>query len=108
MSQVLVNLITNAIHAMPGGGDLVIATKRKGNGVSLSVRDTGEGMNPEVRRKIFEPFFTTKPVGQGTGLGLSVVQGIVVAHNGRIVVNSQPGKGTRIEVLLPLKQSAKI
>lgn len=108
MSQVLVNLITNAIHAMPGGGDLVIATKSKGTGISLSVRDTGEGMTAEVRKKIFEPFFTTKPVGQGTGLGLSVVQGIVIAHNGRITVTSQPGKGTRVEVLLPLKQSGKI
>ena len=107
MSQVLVNLITNAIHAMPAGGDLVIATKRKGNGVTLSVRDTGLGMSAEIRKKIFEPFFTTKPVGQGTGLGLSVVQGIVTAHQGRIAVTSQPGKGTRIEVLLPLKQSGK-
>ena len=108
MSQVLVNLITNAIHAMPGGGELIIATNRKSNSVSLSVRDTGHGMSADVRKKIFEPFFTTKPVGQGTGLGLSVVQGIVAAHHGKIAVNSQPGKGTRIEILLPLKQSGRI
>ncbi|MGC1242026.1 MAG: ATP-binding protein [Chryseosolibacter sp.] len=105
MSQVLVNLITNAIHAMPKGGDLTIGTKRKGQYVSLFVRDTGHGMTSEVRKKIFEPFFTTKPVGQGTGLGLSVVQGIVIAHHGKIQVNSQPGKGTKVEILLPLKQT---
>lgn len=104
MSQVLVNLITNAVHAMPKGGELVISTKRKGGSISLSVRDTGHGMMAEVRKKIFEPFFTTKPVGQGTGLGLSVVQGIVIAHRGKIQVNSQPGKGTKVEVLLPLRQ----
>ena len=105
MSQVLVNLVTNAIHAMPKGGELVIATKKKGDAVNLSVQDTGHGMTPEVKKKIFEPFFTTKPAGQGTGLGLSVVQGIIIAHRGKIQVTSQPGKGTRIEVSLPLKQA---
>lgn len=105
MSQVLVNLITNSIHAMPKGGELAIITRRRDNGVSLTVRDTGHGMTPEVRKKIFEPFFTTKPVGQGTGLGLSVAQGIVMAHNGKIQVSSHPGKGTKVEVLLPLRQS---
>lgn len=107
MSQVLVNLITNGIHAMPDGGELTITTKRKTGLISLAVRDTGRGMTAEVRKKIFEPFFTTKPVGQGTGLGLSVVQGIVIAHHGKILVTSQPGKGTNMEVLLPLKQSRK-
>lgn len=107
MSQVLVNLITNSIHAMPKGGELTIATKRKGQAVSLSVADTGHGMTPELRKKVFEPFFTTKPPGQGTGLGLSVVQGIVIAHHGKVSVTSHPGKGTKVEVLLPLKQSAK-
>ena len=107
MTQVLVNLITNSIHAMPKGGELTIRTRKLDKGVSLSVRDTGHGMTGDVRKKIFEPFFTTKPVGQGTGLGLSVVQGIVIAHGGKIQVTSQPGKGTRIEVLLPLKQTSK-
>lgn len=107
MSQVLVNLITNAIHAMPKGGEVTITTKRKGSHVSISVRDTGHGMSSDVKKKIFEPFFTTKPVGQGTGLGLSVVQGIVISHRGRIQVNSQPGKGTTVEILLPLKQTGK-
>jgi signal transduction histidine kinase len=107
MSQVLVNLITNSIHAMPQGGELTIATKRKGTMVSLSVQDTGQGMTAEVRKKIFEPFYTTKPVGQGTGLGLSVVQGIVMDHRGKIIVTSHPGKGTKMEILLPLKQATK-
>jgi two-component system NtrC family sensor kinase len=107
MSQVLVNLITNGIHAMAKGGDLVVTTRRKDKGVSVSVRDTGHGMTSEIRKKIFEPFFTTKPAGQGTGLGLSVAQGIVIAHKGRIKVNSHPGKGTTMEVLLPAKQSGK-
>jgi signal transduction histidine kinase len=74
MSQVLVNLTTNAIHAMDQGGQLWITTKRKSNFISLTVKDTGHGMTNEVKKKIFEPFFTTKPAGHGTGLGLSVVQ----------------------------------
>lgn len=104
MSQVLVNLTTNAIHAMNNGGQLVIITKKKKDGVSLTVKDTGHGMTNEIKKKIFEPFFTTKPVGHGTGLGLSVVQGIISAHHGKISVTSAPGKGTKFEVLLPLKQ----
>ncbi len=104
MSQVLVNLTTNAIHAMPTGGQLTIITKKKRGGVSLIIKDTGHGMSNEVKRKIFEPFFTTKPVGQGTGLGLSVVQGIVTTHGGKIAVTSSPGKGAKFELLFPLKQ----
>ncbi|MBL7840892.1 MAG: GHKL domain-containing protein [Cyclobacteriaceae bacterium] len=107
ISQVLVNLITNAIHAMAGGGKITIATKRKQNQVSLVVSDTGSGMSNEVKRKIFEPFYTTKPVGQGTGLGLSVVQGIVEEHKGKILVSSSPGKGSRFEIVLPLRQMKK-
>jgi signal transduction histidine kinase len=60
-------------------------------------------MSTEVKQKMFEPFFTTKPVGQGTGLGLSVVKGIIDAHHGKSSVNSRPGKGTKFEILLPLK-----
>jgi two-component system, NtrC family, sensor kinase len=104
MSQVLVNLITNAVHAMPAGGNITVKTSKKKNEVSLIVKDTGTGMQPEVKNKIFEPFFTTKPVGQGTGLGLSVVQGIIDSHNGKIIVASTPGKGSKFEILLPLKQ----
>jgi signal transduction histidine kinase len=101
MSQVLVNLITNAVHAMPNGGDIVISTKNKDNHVLISVRDTGTGMTNEIKQKIFEPFFSTKPVGQGTGLGLSVVQGIISSHHGKISVSSVPGKGSKFEIVLP-------
>lgn len=107
MSQVLVNLITNSIHAMPNGGELTISTKKKRGFVSLSVRDTGKGMTAEITSKVFEPFFTTKPVGQGTGLGLSVVHGIIAAHHGKISVTSKPNKGTQFEILLPMKQPKK-
>ena len=107
ISQVLVNLITNAVHAMPQGGELTISTSQKSNAAALSVKDTGVGMSPEVRKKIFEPFFTTKPVGQGTGLGLSVVHGIVMAHQGKISVKSTPGKGSKFEILLPLHKQKK-
>jgi two-component system NtrC family sensor kinase len=105
MSQVLVNLITNAIHALSNGGKVTIITKQKGDRVSLTVKDNGTGMSAAVKKKIFEPFFTTKAVGQGTGLGLSVVHGIVEAHHGRIIVTSSPGKGSNFEIQLPVKQS---
>jgi two-component system NtrC family sensor kinase len=103
LSQVLVNLITNAVHAMPKGGEIMVATKAKGKIVSLVVSDTGSGMSAAVKQKMFEPFFTTKPVGQGTGLGLSVVKGIIDAHHGKSIVNSTLGKGTKFEIHLPLK-----
>lgn len=107
MSQVLVNLITNGIHAMPQGGQITITTGRKQKYVSLTASDTGQGMTNEVKKKIFEPFFTTKPAGQGTGLGLSVVEGIVTAHGGKIAVISGPGKGSKFQILLPMKQLKK-
>ncbi|VXD13627.1 GHKL domain-containing protein [Marinoscillum sp. 108] len=103
MSQVLVNLITNAIHALPEGGQVTVSTRQKDNAVILAVKDTGTGMPPSVRKKIFEPFFTTKPVGQGTGLGLSVVQGIIDSHDGSIQVTSTRGKGSKFEIRLPIK-----
>lgn len=104
MSQVLVNLITNAVHAMPKGGDIVVTTRNKGKRVLLTLRDTGSGMSKDVADKIFEPFFTTKPAGQGTGLGLSVVQGIINSHHGKIAVKSAPGKGSTFEIILPVVQ----
>lgn len=103
-SQVLVNLITNAVHAMPKGGEIVVSTKANGKSVSLIVSDTGHGMTPDVKQKMFEPFFTTKPVGQGTGLGLSVVKGIIDAHHAKSVVRSIVGKGTRFEIQFPVKK----
>jgi len=102
LHQVLVNLVVNAIQAMPDGGKLAIRTKPAGSYITLIVEDTGTGMTEEVMKQIFVPFFTTKEVGQGTGLGLAVVHGIVTSHEGTINVESKIGHGTRFEVRLPV------
>lgn len=102
LNQVLVNLVVNAIQAMPGGGKLNVQTTFTDNNVSLVVEDTGIGMSDEVKDQLFEPFYTTKEIGQGTGLGLSVVYGIVDSHNGIIDVKSSVGNGTRFEIKLPV------
>jgi len=106
IKQVMVNLVVNAIHAMPGGGVLTIQTQSFKEDVYLLVSDTGVGMTREVRRQIFNPFFTTKDVDQGTGLGLAVVHGIVTAHGGVIEVESEPGMGTRFEITFPCRETA--
>jgi signal transduction histidine kinase len=99
--QVLVNLSVNAIQAMEDGGTLTIRTADMGQFVSLEVEDTGIGLSEEVREQIFLPFFTTKDVGEGTGLGLAVAEGIVTSHGGTIVVRGRPGAGTTFTVRLP-------
>jgi CheY-like chemotaxis protein len=115
--QVIMNLCTNAAYAMRGTmGNLEISLRKTafgpddvlpdaemslGDYLVLSVKDTGCGMDPEVRNRVFEPFFTTKPPGEGTGLGLSVVYGIVKGHKGGITVATEPGKGSVFEVFLP-------
>ena len=101
LQQVILNLGVNAVQSMPSGGTLRFVTQRDGGQVLLAVEDTGTGMPPEVLTQVFNPFFTTKDVGQGTGLGLSVVHGIVAAHGGTIHAESSVGKGTRFEVRLP-------
>ncbi|KPJ48804.1 MAG: hypothetical protein AMJ41_04225 [candidate division Zixibacteria bacterium DG_27] len=101
--QVLVNLVVNSIQAMPKGGTLSIQTLTQGDHVSLVVEDTGIGMSQEVLKKMFVPFFTTKDIDEGTGLGLSVVHGIVTSHGGSIDVQSTVGSGTRFTVHLPLR-----
>ena len=114
MEQVLFNLAVNARDAMPDGGTLTISTLDFHDGelaeardwVRLVVEDTGTGMTPEVREKIFEPFFTTKAAGKGTGLGLATVYGIVQHSGGRIIVESEPGKGTRFIVDFPRIEAA--
>lgn len=105
MSQVLINLIMNAIHAMPMGGTLRLAVTPDRGMVKLSVADTGQGMPREVLTKIFDPFFTTKEFGKGTGLGLTVVKGIVEEHGGTIHVESAPEKGTVFTLSLPIHQA---
>jgi len=102
LNQVLVNLVVNALQAMPGGGQLTVRTRAGEGQVSLVVKDTGEGMSEDVLDKVFVPFFTTKDVGEGTGLGLPVVHGIVTSHGASIKVESNLGQGTRFEILLPL------
>ncbi len=101
LNQVLVNLVVNAIQAMPHGGTLTVRTTAADRGVTLVVEDTGCGMSAELQRQIFIPFFTTKDIDQGTGLGLPVVHGIVTAHRGSIELESDVGLGTRFTVSLP-------
>jgi len=103
LEQILMNLAVNARDAMPQGGRLRIETTALPvvRQIRLSVSDTGIGMPPEVRARIFEPFFTTKAEGQGTGLGLAPVYGIVKQAQGSIEVESQPGRGTTFTLLFP-------
>ena len=103
MNQVLVNLVLNGIQAMPEGGWLTVETHGGEDSISVVIEDTGVGMSEEIRKQIFTPFFTTKDVGQGTGLGLPVVHGIVTGHGGTIHVESQVGRGTRFVVQLPIE-----
>ncbi|HEX4680780.1 MAG TPA: ATP-binding protein [Gaiellaceae bacterium] len=101
MGQVLLNLAVNARDAMAGRGTLTITTRNDGTDVVLEVADDGAGMDEETRTRLFEPFFTTKEIGQGTGLGLATVYGIVIQSGGRIDVRSEPGLGARFTVRLP-------
>jgi two-component system, NtrC family, sensor kinase len=102
--QVVTNLVTNAAQALPeGGGHLTVRTFVCGkSSVGLAVSDDGDGIREEDQTRVFEPFFTTKPAGRGTGLGLTVVRNIVLAHGGQITFQSKPGSGTTFVVSLPL------
>jgi signal transduction histidine kinase len=107
--QVLANLTSNAIAAMPDGGTLTIRTGEDESAVWFSVSDTGVGIPKENRKKVFEPFFTTKPAGQGTGLGLAVIYGVVKMHNGDIKLESNADRssgptGTTFTVTLPRRR----
>jgi len=106
LEQVLINLAANAADAMPDGGALMVETDSaempSGPFAVVSLRDTGHGMSEETRRRAFEPFFTTKRVGEGTGLGLAMVYGIVTEAGGEVRLESEPGRGTTATVLLPL------
>jgi PAS domain S-box-containing protein len=120
IEQTLFNLLVNSWHAMPEGGDVYIQTEnihlepyqlapyqhQKGKFVKLSVTDTGTGMDEKTKGKIFDPFFTTKGHGQGTGLGLASVYGIIKNHRGYIHVYSEPGKGTTFNIYLPVSEQA--
>ncbi|MBX5439564.1 MAG: GHKL domain-containing protein [Thermoflavifilum sp.] len=110
VNQMLMNLLTNAIHAIkskavhaPEGEKIIITTSMEADGkhIRISVADTGTGMTPEIKQKIFEPFFTTKEVGEGTGLGLPIVYSIVEKHGGKIFVETTYGKGSEFIIILP-------
>lgn len=98
--QALFNLVLNAEHAMPTGGDLILTTRRDGDHVVLDVTDTGVGMTEEVSSRIFDAFFSTRP--GGSGLGLPTTRKIIAGHGGTIRVQSEPGKGSRFSIQLPL------
>ncbi|MBU4379106.1 MAG: ATP-binding protein, partial [Proteobacteria bacterium] len=105
ITQVVVNLVANAIQAMEKGGVLTVKTINYNDDAYIVIEDTGPGIPPEELKQIFNPFYTTKDVDKGTGLGLSVVHGIVKAHEGFIQVDSTPGKGTRFEVAFPCSRT---
>ncbi|MHB1370844.1 MAG: ATP-binding protein, partial [Pseudomonadaceae bacterium] len=118
LENALLNLVINARDAMPSGGDLQVRTRcvqidsaqpngpEPGDYVVLSIADSGAGMSAEVIAKAFDPFFTTKPIGQGTGLGLSMVYGFAKQTGGHVHIDSTPGEGTRITLYLPRNHSA--
>jgi PAS domain S-box-containing protein len=123
IQETLLALVANARDAMPGGGTLILATAHRqlrqedlagipeakaGRYVELLVRDTGIGMTPEVQARLFEPFFTTKGVGQGTGLGLAMVYGIVRAHGGWVTAESVPGAGSTFRLYLPAASASVV
>ncbi|MDD4356858.1 MAG: response regulator [Smithellaceae bacterium] len=122
MEQVIMNLATNARDAMPDGGLIIIATNmmdinqefvqangygRTGSYAQITVADMGKGMDQQTLEKIFEPFFTTKEQGKGTGLGMTIVYNIISRHNGFITVESEPGRGTRVRILLPIIETVE-
>jgi signal transduction histidine kinase len=105
LNQIFMNLLVNAGHAIDEHGTIIIRTGRVGNEVFVDIVDTGQGIPAENIKHLFEPFYTTKPIGQGTGLGLSLSYGIVKKHNGHIEVESEVGKGTCFHVRLPIQQT---
>jgi len=108
INQVFMNILSNAIQSITGEGTIFIKTWLVGGMVKISIRDSGSGMNEDVRKKIFDPFFTTKDVGKGTGLGLSISYGIIQKHNGEIDVFSKPGEGTEFIICIPVNQESTI
>jgi len=102
----LMNLCLNAVQAMPDGGTLTLRTRRAGErNVVLHIEDTGAGIDPQHLDQIWDPFFTTKPVGKGTGLGLSITQRVIQRHGGSVRVESEPGRGARFVIDMPIEGS---
>ncbi|OHB71836.1 MAG: hypothetical protein A2W17_11180 [Planctomycetes bacterium RBG_16_41_13] len=103
LREVFINILFNAVDAMPNGGELRIRTETNGKNVFVYFIDTGEGMSEETRKRVFDPFFTTKG-SKGTGLGMSVAYGIINRHNGQISIDSELGIGTTVTVQLPVSE----
>jgi PAS domain S-box-containing protein len=101
LEMALLNLVRNAADALPEGGAITIRTERQGPDVVIAVEDRGVGMPPELARRATEPFFTTKPLGKGTGLGLSMVKGFAEQSGGRLLIDSEQGRGTVMRIVLP-------
>lgn len=108
LNQILMNLITNALDAMPEGGTLRISASRENEQIRIRISDTGPGIPGEIKNRIFDPFFTTKEVGKGTGLGLYIVKKEVDKHRGQIKVDSTLGQGTTFELILPIKRVEEV
>lgn len=104
--QALLNLILNAQHAMPDGGELILRTRAEGDGVSVEVIDTGVGIPAEECSRVFDAFYSTRP--GGSGLGLPTTRKIIEAHGGSIALESEPGKGSRFTIRLPRDRSAMV
>ena len=102
IEQVLVNLIRNAAEAIEPGGSVFVRAGLRGDQLEIAIDDDGRGMAKELLDHLFEPFYTTRVQQGGTGLGLAFAHGVVVDHGGEIHVESEPGKGTRIRIQLPL------
>jgi two-component system NtrC family sensor kinase len=115
LQTLFLNLITNALDAMPQGGELTIRTRQTppqpsqedGIGLEILITDTGIGITEESKKRIFDPFFTTKKMGEGTGLGLAICEKIIKEHSGRIEVESEVGKGSTFFVLIPVFEKNK-
>jgi signal transduction histidine kinase len=102
----LLNLVSNALDAMPRGGTLTLAAANTGSGVRIDVRDTGTGVDPAVLPRLFEPWVTTKPAGRGTGLGLSITRDLITSLGGTITLSTSSGQGTTFTIELPAAESA--
>lgn len=107
IEQVMVNILRNGVEAQPRSGRLFFRVWRRGDLACIEIADDGGGIDPDIRGRIFDPFFTTRLSQGGSGLGLSVAHGIVADHGGKIRVDSEVGKGTRISIEIPVAQEEK-
>ena len=104
--KVLINLVQNAVQAMPSGGTLTLRTRSNNGDAIVSISDTGDGISPTDRARIFNPFFTTRV--NGTGLGLAIAHKVIRAHGGEILVTSNPGSGTTFDIVLPVEIAPEV